>query len=73
MVATLALVAVALGAGGCASVCNGKVLAVQSLGADVKLTIRPQGRTERPNCFVTDHAASLINCKVGSTYPDCAN
>lgn len=72
---TVALVgvAVALGASGCGDICNGQVLAVQALGDDLKLTIRPQGRTLRENCFLTDRAATLINCTVGSTYPDCAN
>jgi hypothetical protein len=65
--------AVAFGVSGCSDICNGKVVAAQSLGSKTKLTIHKASQTSRKDCTLTDNAATLIKCKVGSTYPACAN
>lgn len=65
------VIVIGLSASGCGQICSGTVVAVQKLGDDTKLTIRPKSRVQQNNCYVTDIAAHLVNCNVGSQYPDC--
>lgn len=57
----------------CGNVNKGQVTDGPNNTSDGKATIKVKFRVDQPSSPITDTQERLVNCTVGTTYPDCLN